>query len=81
MPLIPATIITGFLGSGKTTLLKHIAARVLPIPSHIRVMYVEQEVEATASSAVQTVLQVNTYVPLIDNIANFVDNYFVKRGM
>lgn len=45
-------------GQGKTTLLKHIAARVLPIPSHIRVMYVEQEVQASEHSAVQTVLQV-----------------------
>jgi ABC-type transporter Mla maintaining outer membrane lipid asymmetry ATPase subunit MlaF len=31
-------------GMGKTTLLKHIAARELPIPRRIDVLYVEQEV-------------------------------------
>ena len=34
---------------GKTTLLKHIAARGLPIPEHIDILYVEQEVRSCPS--------------------------------
>ncbi|KAL1526677.1 hypothetical protein AB1Y20_015380 [Prymnesium parvum] len=48
-------------GCGKTTLLKHIAAKALQgIPGSLRVMYVEQEVAATAASAVETLLSVDT---------------------
>lgn len=42
-------------GMGKTTLLKVIAARKVPIPNHIDVLYVEQEVEGTDTPAYETV--------------------------
>ena len=47
-------------GQGKTTLLKHIAARALPVPKNIDVLYVEQEVVADESTAVQSVLLADT---------------------
>ncbi|KAL5015228.1 hypothetical protein ScPMuIL_009498 [Solemya velum] len=50
----------GFVGRnglGKTTLLKMIAGRQLHIPSHIRILHVEQEVDGDDTPAVQSVLQ------------------------
>ena len=44
-------------GQGKTTLLKHIAARELAIPARIDALYVEQEVHADDTPAVQAVLR------------------------
>ncbi len=44
-------------GQGKTTLLKHIAARELAIPPRISILYVEQEVIADETPAVQAVLK------------------------
>lgn len=44
-------------GQGKTTLLKHIAARELAIPHRISILYVEQEVIADDTPAVQAVLK------------------------
>ena len=44
-------------GQGKTTLLKHIAARELAIPARIDVLYVEQEVLADDTPAIQAVLK------------------------
>lgn len=32
-------------GVGKSTLLRHIALREVPIPSHITILFVEQEVD------------------------------------
>jgi hypothetical protein len=49
--------IVGPNGQGKTTLLKHIAARELAIPSRISILYVEQEVLADDTHAVQAVLK------------------------
>mmetsp|Transcript_34465 Transcript_34465/g.78637 ORF Transcript_34465/g.78637 Transcript_34465/m.78637 type:complete len:780 (+) Transcript_34465:58-2397(+) len=49
----------GFLGpngQGKTTLLRHLAARKLPVPDHISIGYVEQEVDATGRPVVDEVL-------------------------
>lgn len=43
-------------GMGKTTLLKHIAMGRLAIPPHIDVLYVEQEVKADDTPALQVVL-------------------------
>jgi ABC-type molybdenum transport system ATPase subunit/photorepair protein PhrA len=44
-------------GQGKTTILKHIAARELAIPPRISILYVEQEVVADETPAVQAVLR------------------------
>jgi hypothetical protein len=33
-----------FIGVGKSTLLRHIAMREVPIPAHITILFVEQEV-------------------------------------
>lgn len=37
-------------GVGKSTLLRHIALREVPIPSHITILFVEQEVCLSATS-------------------------------
>ncbi|CAD6198037.1 unnamed protein product [Caenorhabditis auriculariae] len=44
-------------GMGKTTLLKHIAARKLAIPSHIDLLYCEQEIKVDSTSAIDTVVK------------------------
>lgn len=44
-------------GQGKSTLLKYIAARQLNIPSRINLLYVEQEVAADDTPAIQAVLR------------------------
>ena len=36
------------LGVGKSTLLRHIAMREVPIPAHITILFVEQEVRTHA---------------------------------
>jgi ATP-binding cassette subfamily F protein 3 len=33
-----------YLGVGKSTLLRHIALREVPVPAHITILFVEQEV-------------------------------------
>lgn len=47
-------------GQGKSTLLKMIACRELAIPPNIDILYVEQEIEADESSAVEAVLSADT---------------------
>ena len=47
-------------GQGKSTLLKMIACRELAIPPNIDVLYVEQEIEADESTAVEAVLKADT---------------------
>ncbi|CAI2355383.1 unnamed protein product [Caenorhabditis sp. 36 PRJEB53466] len=44
-------------GMGKTTLLKHIGARRLAIPSHIDLLYCEQEIQVDSTSAIDTVVR------------------------
>lgn len=44
-------------GMGKTTLLKHIGARKLAIPSHIDLLYCEQEIQVDSTSAIDTVVK------------------------
>lgn len=44
-------------GLGKTTLLKMISSKQLRIPSHIRVLHVEQEVAGDNTSALESVLE------------------------
>ena len=44
-------------GVGKTTFLKHIAAKEFPgIPAHLQILHIEQEVQGTDVSVLQTVL-------------------------
>lgn len=52
--------IIGPNGSGKTTLLRHIANRELPIPENIKILYVEQEIEATDDTALEAVIKSDT---------------------
>uniref|UniRef100_H2ZJ89 ABC transporter domain-containing protein n=1 Tax=Ciona savignyi TaxID=51511 RepID=H2ZJ89_CIOSA len=47
-------------GLGKTTLLKMISLKNLSIPSHIRVLHVEQEVDGDDTIALQSVLESDT---------------------
>uniref|UniRef100_H2YSV8 ABC transporter domain-containing protein n=1 Tax=Ciona savignyi TaxID=51511 RepID=H2YSV8_CIOSA len=47
-------------GKGKTTLLRHIAARKLSVPSHIDILYCEQEVKADETPAIDAVLNADT---------------------
>lgn len=47
-------------GKGKTTLLRHMAARKMAIPSHIDILYCEQEVRADETSAIDAVLNADT---------------------
>jgi len=44
-------------GMGKTTFLKHLASHAFPgIPSHLQILHIEQEVEASSDSVLQTIL-------------------------
>lgn len=52
--------IIGPNGSGKSTLLRHIANRELPIPENISILYVEQEIEGTDTTALNAVLEADT---------------------
>ena len=47
-------------GQGKSTMLKMIACRELAIPPNIDILYVEQEIEADESTAVEAVLSADT---------------------
>jgi hypothetical protein len=42
---------------GKSTLLRHISQRHLPIPEHIQILHVEQEVEGSDTPAIKAVLE------------------------
>ncbi|CAG5042001.1 unnamed protein product [Parnassius apollo] len=44
-------------GHGKTTLLRHLAQRAFPLPPHIDILLCEQEVTASDTSAVDTLLE------------------------
>lgn len=48
-------------GVGKSTLLRHLALREVPIPTHISVLYVEQEIVGDDTSALQSVLQADVW--------------------
>lgn len=47
-------------GCGKSTLIKHISERIIDIPKELDLLYVEQEVEGTDLSVLETVLKANT---------------------
>lgn len=46
--------------TGKSTLLKHIAHGMLPIPKHIQVLYVEQEIDGSDTIALDAVVAADT---------------------
>ncbi|XP_069959698.1 ATP-binding cassette sub-family F member 3 isoform X1 [Cherax quadricarinatus] len=52
--------LVGRNGLGKTTLLRMLASRVLRIPSHISILYVEQEVIGDDTIALESVLECDT---------------------
>lgn len=53
--------IVGQNGIGKSTLLKALSRRELPVPKHITILYVEQEVTGDERSALQTVLDADVW--------------------
>ena len=48
-------------GVGKSTLLRHLALREVPIPTHISVLYVEQEIAGDDTTALDSVLQADVW--------------------
>ncbi|KAF8502822.1 P-loop containing nucleoside triphosphate hydrolase protein [Russula emetica] len=53
--------IIGRNGVGKSTLLRHIAMRELPIPSHITILFVEQEIVGDDTTALSSVLKADVW--------------------
>lgn len=53
--------VVGQNGIGKSTLLKALSRRELPVPKHITILYVEQEVVGDESSALQSVLDADVW--------------------
>ncbi|KAL5535075.1 hypothetical protein ACEPAF_3168 [Sanghuangporus sanghuang] len=48
-------------GVGKSTLLRHIALREVPVPSHITILFVEQEIVGDDTSAIESVLKADVW--------------------
>ncbi|KAN0101050.1 P-loop containing nucleoside triphosphate hydrolase protein [Tylopilus felleus] len=48
-------------GVGKSTLLRHIAMRELPIPAHITILFVEQEIVGDDTTAIDSVLKADVW--------------------
>ncbi|KAG2748600.1 hypothetical protein P692DRAFT_20874357 [Suillus brevipes Sb2] len=48
-------------GVGKSTLLKHIAMREVPIPAHITILFVEQEIVGDDTTALDSVLKADVW--------------------
>lgn len=48
-------------GVGKSTLLRHIAMREVPIPSHITILFVEQEIVGDDTTALDSVLKADVW--------------------
>ncbi|KXN89811.1 hypothetical protein AN958_04815 [Leucoagaricus sp. SymC.cos] len=48
-------------GVGKSTLLRHIATRELPIPLHITILFVEQEIVGDDTTAIDSVLKADVW--------------------
>ncbi|KAI9451534.1 P-loop containing nucleoside triphosphate hydrolase protein [Russula earlei] len=53
--------IIGRNGVGKSTLLRHIAMREIPIPSHITILFVEQEIVGDDTTALNSVLKADVW--------------------
>lgn len=50
-----------YLGVGKSTLLRHIAMREVPIPAHITILFVEQEIIGDDTRAIDSVLTADVW--------------------
>ena len=48
-------------GVGKSTLLRHIAMREVPIPAHITILFVEQEIIGDDTLAIESVLKADVW--------------------
>ncbi|KZT42849.1 hypothetical protein SISSUDRAFT_1041115 [Sistotremastrum suecicum HHB10207 ss-3] len=48
-------------GVGKSTLLRHIALREVPIPAHITILFVEQEIVGDDTTAIDSVLKADVW--------------------
>ena len=48
-------------GVGKSTLLRHIALREIPIPAHITILFVEQEIIGDDTTALDSVLKADVW--------------------
>ncbi|KAF8060946.1 P-loop containing nucleoside triphosphate hydrolase protein [Lyophyllum atratum] len=48
-------------GVGKSTLLRHIAMREVPIPAHISILFVEQEIIGDDTTAIESVLKADVW--------------------
>ncbi|KAG6918702.1 hypothetical protein DXG01_012520 [Tephrocybe rancida] len=48
-------------GVGKSTLLRHIAMREVPIPAHISILFVEQEIVGDDTTALESVLKADVW--------------------
>ncbi|PWN39885.1 P-loop containing nucleoside triphosphate hydrolase protein [Ceraceosorus guamensis] len=48
-------------GTGKSTLLRNMALREIPIPTHVSILYVEQEVSGESVSALNAVLKADVW--------------------
>ena len=48
-------------GVGKSTLLRHMALREVPIPTHISILYVEQEITGDDTTAIDSVLKADVW--------------------
>ncbi|KAF9535793.1 P-loop containing nucleoside triphosphate hydrolase protein [Crepidotus variabilis] len=53
--------IIGRNGVGKSTLLRHIALRDVPIPAHITILFVEQEIVGDETTALESVLKADVW--------------------
>ncbi|KIY63247.1 P-loop containing nucleoside triphosphate hydrolase protein [Cylindrobasidium torrendii FP15055 ss-10] len=53
--------IIGRNGVGKSTLLRHIAMREVPIPAHISILFVEQEIVGDDTTALDSVLKADVW--------------------
>ncbi|KAF6766421.1 P-loop containing nucleoside triphosphate hydrolase protein [Ephemerocybe angulata] len=56
-----ATGLIGRNGIGKSTLLRHIAMREVPIPAHITILFVEQEIVGDDTLAIDSVLKADVW--------------------
>ncbi|CAE6441061.1 unnamed protein product [Rhizoctonia solani] len=48
-------------GVGKSTLLRHIALREVPVPAHITILFVEQEIVGDETTALESVLKADVW--------------------
>tara|TARA_Y100000768_G_scaffold346554_1_gene294173 strand:- start:1523 stop:3328 length:1806 start_codon:yes stop_codon:yes gene_type:complete len=61
-------------GQGKTTLLVHLVKRKLPIPKNIDIFMVEQEIDCSIKTVLQSVLESNSYLVKLKNKQSKLNN-------